>query len=228
MDRLFWVGLASVWTGWRQSFVIVSPDTVLRWQRRRFREYWTQLSRRPTGGRPCVNPDIASLVRTMAGANPLWGTARPLRPRRPRPSSPPRRPLQRDRAPHRLLDRPADCRRLPRRLRALLSPARPRQRLRPRVPPTQGMGIGEVLTAPRSPWQNPFAQRLIGSIRRECLNQVVVLGERQRPAWRVGAFSANQRPHHGLLWPVGRRNDRPGGNRALASVRDPVRDQSIA
>ena len=35
----------------------------------------------------------------------------------------------------------------------------------------------EVLTAPQSPWQNPFAERLIGSIRRECLNHVLVLGE---------------------------------------------------
>jgi hypothetical protein len=33
----------------------------------------------------------------------------------------------------------------------------------------KGMGIGEVLTAPSSPWQNPFAGRLIGSIRRECV-----------------------------------------------------------
>ncbi|MGZ6576591.1 MAG: integrase core domain-containing protein [Solirubrobacteraceae bacterium] len=40
------------------------------------------------------------------------------------------------------------------------------------------MGIEEVLTAPRSPWQNPFAERVIGSIRRECLDNVVVLGER--------------------------------------------------
>src|SRR5437016_14632527 len=34
-DRLFWVGLARVWAGWRHSPVIVTPDTVLRWQRRR-------------------------------------------------------------------------------------------------------------------------------------------------------------------------------------------------
>jgi putative transposase len=34
------------------------------------------LSRRPTGGRPCVNAEIASLVRTMAAANPLWGAPR--------------------------------------------------------------------------------------------------------------------------------------------------------
>lgn len=40
------------------------------------------------------------------------------------------------------------------------------------------MGIIEVLTAPQSPWQNPFAERLVGSIRRECLDHVIVLGEK--------------------------------------------------
>ena len=34
---------------------------------------------------------------------------------------------------------------------------------------TRDMGMEEVLTAPRSPWQNPFAERLVGSIRRECI-----------------------------------------------------------
>jgi hypothetical protein len=47
MDRLLWVGLARVRAGWRRALVIVSPDTVLRWQRRRFREHWTRLSGRP-------------------------------------------------------------------------------------------------------------------------------------------------------------------------------------
>ena len=41
-----------------------------------------------------------------------------------------------------------------------------------------GMGIGEVISQPSSPWQNPYAERLIGSIRRECLDHVIVLGER--------------------------------------------------
>lgn len=40
------------------------------------------------------------------------------------------------------------------------------------------MGIEEVVTAPRSPWQNPYVERVIGSIRRECLNHVIVLNER--------------------------------------------------
>jgi transposase InsO family protein len=39
------------------------------------------------------------------------------------------------------------------------------------------MGIRDHPTAPRSPWQNPYAERLIGSIRRECLDRVVVTGE---------------------------------------------------
>ena len=39
------------------------------------------------------------------------------------------------------------------------------------------MGIDEVVTAPRSPWQNPFVERLIGSIRRECLDRIIVINE---------------------------------------------------
>jgi transposase InsO family protein len=40
------------------------------------------------------------------------------------------------------------------------------------------MDIREVLTAPRSPWQNAYAERFIGSIRRECLDHVIVVNER--------------------------------------------------
>src|SRR5256712_11678745 len=75
-DRLFWVALARVWAGWRQALVIVTPATVLRWQRRRFREHWARLSGRPTGGRPPVNAEITALVREMAAANTLWGATR--------------------------------------------------------------------------------------------------------------------------------------------------------
>src|SRR6202521_4095240 len=41
----------------------------------------------------------------------------------------------------------------------------------------RAMGIRDKPTAPASPWQNGFAERLIGSIRRECLDHVIVLGE---------------------------------------------------
>src|SRR6202021_3407821 len=42
---------------------------------------------------------------------------------------------------------------------------------------TKGMGMEEVLTAPRSPLQNPYVERLIGSIRRECLAHIIVGNE---------------------------------------------------
>jgi putative transposase len=44
-ERFFWVCLSRVWAGWRTALVIVTPDTVLRWRRRRFRLYWTNLFR---------------------------------------------------------------------------------------------------------------------------------------------------------------------------------------
>ena len=40
------------------------------------------------------------------------------------------------------------------------------------------LGIKQVLIAPRSPWQNPYVERVIGSIRRECLDHVVVFNEK--------------------------------------------------
>jgi len=42
----------------------------------------------------------------------------------------------------------------------------------------EAMGIAEVITAPRSPWQNAYVERVIGSIRRECLDHILVFNER--------------------------------------------------
>jgi putative transposase len=51
------------------------------------------------------------------------------------------------------------------------------------------MGIEEVLIAPKSPWQNPYVERLIGSIRRECLDHVIVLHERHLRRLLTSYFS---------------------------------------
>ena len=42
----------------------------------------------------------------------------------------------------------------------------------------RAMHIEQVLIAPRSPWQSPYVERVIGTLRRECLDHVIVLGER--------------------------------------------------
>ena len=49
------------------------------------------------------------------------------------------------------------------------------QKVRRRI---ESLGIEEVVSAPRSPWQNPYIERIIGSIRRDCLDHVIVLNER--------------------------------------------------
>ena len=42
-----------------------------------------------------------------------------------------------------------------------------------------GLGVEEVVIAPRSPWQNGCVERFIGSLRRECLDHVIAIDERQ-------------------------------------------------
>ena len=62
------------------------------------------------------------------------------------------------------------------------------------------LGIKEIPTAPGSPWQNPYAERLIGSIRRECLNHVIVLNEEhlRRILRKYFDYYHNDRPHMSL------------------------------
>jgi putative transposase len=78
LDRLFWIGLSQVWSGWRRALLFVQPDTVVRWQRERFRRFWARLSRPngPRRGRPAVASDVRRLIRQMAIANPLWRAPR--------------------------------------------------------------------------------------------------------------------------------------------------------
>jgi putative transposase len=259
IDRLFWVGLARVWAGWKQSLVIVTPDTVLRWQRRRFREYWTQLSRRPTGGRPPLDAEIQALVRRMAAENPLWGAprihaellklgidfcertvSRLMPKRRPQPSQTWRTFLanhvrdlvsldfftvptaglrvlfvlvvlahHRRRVVHfNVTEHPTAAWTAQQIVDAFPDDSAPSYVLRDRdsvyghvfQQRVKGMGAAEVLTTPQSPWQNPFAERLIGSIRRECLNHVLVLGERhlRRTLARYFAYYHRARTHLSL------------------------------
>ena len=63
-----------------------------------------------------------------------------------------------------------------------------------------GMGIEEVVTAAQSPWQNPYAERLIGSIRRECLDHLIVLNEKQlrRILREYFDYYNEVRPHQSL------------------------------
>jgi transposase InsO family protein len=82
------------------------------------------------------------------------------------------------------------------------------------------MGIEEVLIAPRSPWQNPYCERVIGSIRRECLDHVIVLNEAhlQRILHEYFAYYHNSRAHLSLdrNAPVPREVESPAGGKVLS------------
>ena len=62
------------------------------------------------------------------------------------------------------------------------------------------MRIEEVITAPHSPWQNAYVERVIGSIRRECLDHVIVGSEEhlRRILKEYFRYYHNSRPHQAL------------------------------
>ena len=76
-DKLFWIVLRRLWSGWKLPLVRVTPKTVVAWHRTGFRLYWKWLSRtRHAGGRRSVSKEIRSLILRMAVENPTGGAPR--------------------------------------------------------------------------------------------------------------------------------------------------------
>ena len=74
-DRLSLVMLYRWFPSILQAITIVRPETLVRWHRAGFRQYWRWKSR-PHGGRPQVAADLRTLIRRMSVDNPLWGAPR--------------------------------------------------------------------------------------------------------------------------------------------------------
>ncbi len=72
-DRLFWVILSRIWSGWRSTLLIVQPDTVVRWHRTAFRLYWRRKSGSVKRGRPPISSEVRAFVITMIEGNHTWG-----------------------------------------------------------------------------------------------------------------------------------------------------------
>ena len=75
-DRVFWVWLSRLWTGWRSTLIIVKPETVIRWHRRGFRLNWCWKSKPRKPGRPAIEPEVRALIRRMSRENSTWGAPR--------------------------------------------------------------------------------------------------------------------------------------------------------
>ena len=77
IDRLFWILLSRWWRDWRDSLMIVQPETVLPWRRIGWSAIWGYRSRgRWRGGRPRVSGEVRHLIARMAHENFLWGAPR--------------------------------------------------------------------------------------------------------------------------------------------------------
>jgi len=234
-DRRFWVFASRIWPKGQDALHIVRPDTVVRWQRDRFRRHWARKSR--CRGRPRIEPSVRALIRRMCRANSLWGAPRihgelsklgvnvseatvskyMIRDKRP-PSQTWRSFLENHAkdiiavdfltvptATFRVLfvlvilshdrrkilhtntaEHPTAIWTARQLLEAIGTDDLPTYLLHDRDAifgavfkcQAASAGLREVITAPRSPWQNPYVEGVIGSMRRECLDHTIILGER--------------------------------------------------
>jgi hypothetical protein len=74
-DRFLLVLLACLTRFWKQTLLIIQPDTLLRWHREMFRWVWWLKSRVPAR-QPKVLPEVIELIQVMARDNRLWGAER--------------------------------------------------------------------------------------------------------------------------------------------------------
>ena len=236
VDRLLWVWLSRILSGWQSALALVKPETVVAWHRKGFRLFWTWKVRHGQPGRPIISREVRDLIRKMCRENLSWGAPRihsellklginigessvskyMVRSRKP-PSQTWRTflenhaqqlvsidfftvPTIRFQVLYVFLVLAHDRRRIlhfnvtahptaewtGQQLReAFPFDQLPRYLLRDRDrifgddfrEQVRDMGICEVLSALHSPWQRAYVERVIGSIRRECLDHVIVLHE---------------------------------------------------
>ena len=69
------VALKESWGKWKYALLVVKPETVIHWQKRRFKKYWTQktnIHRKPPG-RPKISLELRLLIKQMVIDNYNWG-----------------------------------------------------------------------------------------------------------------------------------------------------------
>jgi putative transposase len=71
------VTVSRLWSQWKQSLIVVTPETVIRWRRAGFHLYWRLISRvrQPIGRRP-TSKEVRELIFRMVAENPTWGAPR--------------------------------------------------------------------------------------------------------------------------------------------------------
>jgi transposase InsO family protein len=235
-DRFFFSTITNVFGSWKETLLVIKPETVIRWHRQSFRLFWKWRSR-SEAGRPKTPEAQINLIKQMVSDNPLWGAPRihgemlkfgfdisestVLRyMRKMVPSTSKQRwktflknhstqivsvdflvvPTITFKALYVLVFLSHDRRRIihfnvtahptaqwsAQQLRnAFADEESPRFLVRDRdtklgeafAETVSALGMDPILTAYRSPWQNGYCERVIGSIRRECLDHLIIMNE---------------------------------------------------
>jgi hypothetical protein len=229
-DRLFLIQLYRWFPSVLKAVTIVRPETLVRWHRAGFRRYWRWKSRslggrpqidaalralirrisaeNPLWGAPRIHGELLKL-----GFEVAQSSVAKYMVKRCGPPSQGWRTFLGNHAPNIDPDKvsagqPGPFRRSDHWLRSALCNEAPRYLIRDRdcvygaafPHRLRAMGIRDKPIAPGSPWQNGFAERLIGSIRRECVDHVVVLGEPhlRRILTKYAAYYNELRTHRSL------------------------------
>ena len=235
-DRLFWIVLSKLWSGWGQALIIVQPETVLHWHRKGFKLFW-RLKSRKKAGRPKIDAEIRSLIRQLSKENSTWGvphikselallgydvaesTVAKYMFKHPKPPSQTWRTFLKNHASDivacdfltaytvtfRVYYVFVMLRHGDRKIVHFNITQNPTmewtfQQVREAFPfgttpryllhdngsvfskkfrsKLKDIGIESVKTAYRSPWQTPYVERVNGTLRRECLDHLIILNER--------------------------------------------------
>ena len=236
-DRIFWVLIRRLLDSWRDTLMIVQPETVIQWHRKGWRYFWDRKSKLGKPGRPPIDAEVVELIRRMSRDNVTWGSPRirselALLGHDVAESTVAKYMIRHPKAPSQnwrtflmnhmsvaaacdffvvpsLTFKPLHCfvvlshdRRKILHVNVTRHPtdewtaqqiveAFPGDREVPRFlhrdrdaiygrwfkKKLAAIGIEEVISARKSPWQNPYVERVIGSIRRECTDHIIALGE---------------------------------------------------
>jgi len=77
VDKLFWAVASRFWVGWKQTLIVVTPETVVRWHRAGFRLYWKLISRvREQVGRRLISKEVREMIFRTIAESPTRGAPR--------------------------------------------------------------------------------------------------------------------------------------------------------
>jgi len=261
-DRLFWIILSRIYSGWQSCLAIVKPATVIHWHRYFFKLYWRWKSRKQ--GRPEITPEMKKLIKQLSKENPQWSAERirdslliyrfaqiphpdtirkyMVKPKHPRKPSGTwlsflhnHRPQSwaidfftvhtltfnvlyvfvvldhgRRKVVHFAVTAHPSLSWIIQQLReAMPFGLQPRYMFRDNDKKygnllkafLESCGIDDVPTAYRSPWQNPYVERFIGTLRQDLLNHVIIINERHLHSLLkeyINDYYHIARPHQGL------------------------------